>query len=362
MAGVSTGVSLLCVLGLRSVDISGTSGVFYDTGAPTIGAVPYTLVMVGHSGISTVSVEMSGVGYPSYSLTNPQSSLSNTINFTKVVGTYTGSYRLVVTTTDATVYYSPYFILNMVTNYFYLTTSYSTSTYDTAGVARSYTVTSPDAWGRSSTQYHTYSTTSSNPIIQVDPKLPENNIYMYIQNDKFGGLYSSNVTFAARDSEGVLGGFGGTIPVSLSRVASWNTASINSSATYDAGNGYYISCELFIDGSVFWRAVSGSSSTSGLVDGYWATEGGGVCKTSNSSGLDFKTKYTHVSGDTRWIITDGSNNYTKDVLLSWGKEVRLTNNTLIGTVTSVVRIGFYTTLNVLLYEQDITLSVTRTAL
>lgn len=359
----STGVSLLCVMGAYSVSMSGlTSGLFYDTSASTTGTMPYTLILSGHSGVSSVVVEMLGGGTPSYTLTNPQSSLSNTINFTKTSGVYIGSYRLVVTTTDTTVYYSPYFDLDMATNYFYLTTSYSTSSYTVAGSARSYTVTSPDAWGRNSGDYLTYSHTSSDSSIVVAPNLSENNLYMYIQRDKFGGLYSSNVTFAAKDSEEIAGSFGGTIPVNLNRATAWITASTNSSATYGAGSGYNINCRIRDTGVIDWSAVTGSTSTSGLVDGYWATEGGGICKTAYDLGLLFKTKYTHVSGDTRWTITDGTNNYTKDILLSGGYIVRLTNDTVVGTVTSEVKVGFYTTSDTLLYEQNIILSVTRTAL
>jgi hypothetical protein len=318
---------------------------------------------MGHAGVSTVVVEMLGGGTPSYTLTNSQSSLNNTINFTKASGLYTGQYRLVVTTTDSTVYYSQYFYLNMVTNYFYTSISYSTSAYNSAGEARGYTYTQPDAWGRFGYSYSGYSSTSSNPNIVVDLSSVEDNLYIYIKDDKFGS-YSSNVAFAKYDSEGIVGGFGGTIPVSLNRVASWSTASTNSSVTYGSGSGTskYLECRVSQDGSINWSIDGSNTSSTGVVDGYWATEDGDECKTKLGLGLSFKTKYSHVSGDTRWVVTSAGQNYSKGTLLLGGYTVRLINSDTIGTVTSVVRVGFYTTSDVLLYEQDITLSVTRTAL
>lgn len=365
MAGISTGIALLPTSSRNFVLNAGIGGNYYSTGGTVTASESYTISESGYGGVNSVTVEFTGTGSPSYSLANPSNSLSNTITFTKTGGSYSlfnGAYRVKVITNDGTIFYSSYFNLKMVVHYFYLTTSYTTSSYTVAGVARSYTVDSPDSWGQSYPVYTGYSSTSSNPDIEISPDLPSTNLYIYITPDKFG-VNSSNITFAAKDSEGITGGYGGTIPVSLNRAAAWITASTTSSATFGAGNGYYLECEVENLGSIDWGTGSNSpSSSTGMVDGFWATEAAGICKTVNDSSLQYKTKYTHVSGDTRWVVTDGISNYSKDTLLDFGRKVRLTNNTTIGTVTSTIKIGFYTTSDTLLYEQTITLSVVRTAL
>lgn len=364
MAGISVGVNLLTVA-YREITISGFGGLKilgYNTGGTATASDSYTVTLNGLSTITNNSISFSPTtNQPSYSFSNPTSSLSNTANYTLTTGSkaiHKSTATLTVTAdgqTDKTATAQ----LVMGTFFTSITPTYSTSSYSTGGTFFALTFGSTDYWGQTLnlTWFPFYYVSNSNIEFPSNESADGSGARFYLRRDLFGNV-TGNVTVAISDSEGIVGTYGANKAFNFTRTASWQTAgAATGSATYTTGNTAQYGIDInFVGGDVDWSDYLGNAVSTSFTDGRWAHENGGDVKLFNQSDLEFKIKYTHVSGSTSWYIrTSGGTAGTKDVILS-GAFCRLRIPSTVAT-SCVVKVGFYTTADVLLYEQNVTMTI-----
>lgn len=388
----STGVTLLST-GLRSLTmtLTNTGSVIYSTGSAATGNTTLNITLVGFSGIANTVVEFSPTsGAPSYSLSNPVTSLTNTITFNYSSGSYSvynGGYRVVVTTNEGTTHYLPsslYYNMDACTFYFPVTCSYSTASLN-IGTTRSVTYSpSVDAWGVS---YHPVTNKSAGLKITgatsvtytshwVDNFNGTGNFSYFINPSLLTGSFSGDtIAFGLRDSNGIYGTFGGAISIpSTSRQCFMDVVDRNSSITsYYSANPNNINQQLIFTVNAFgactWShtaTVLGSST--GMTNGTWCRENGGSPITRYGLGLEFKIQVTHVSGNSvHWGFYQ--ENLSGSSSFSRAKDTTYTINqsgdnkywrikTVTINTTVVVRVIVTNLSDVLMFQEDITLTST----